>query len=63
MNNSRSQKRNLERLHKKQLKKARGMLNRIAIAKKNGNQEELDRVKKDYKAWKEKFNKNNPLNK
>ncbi len=54
---SKAARKDRERLHKKQVKKAEGMLKRIAIAQKNGDDEELGRVKKEFKAWKEKFKK------
>ncbi len=44
-----------EKAFKKQVKKAEGMMRRIAIATEKGDEEELDRVKKDYQAWKERF--------
>lgn len=52
---NRNPKKFVERQQKKQVKKALGMLKRIAVATENGDDEELDRVKKDYQAWRARF--------
>jgi len=48
----RSQRRQYERDLRKQTKKAVGLLTRISKAERNGNQEELEKLKEEYRIWK-----------
>ncbi|SDS13693.1 hypothetical protein SAMN04487764_1535 [Gillisia sp. Hel1_33_143] len=48
----RAQRRKYERDLRKQTKKAVGLLTRITKEERNGNQEELEKLKEEYRIWK-----------